>query len=178
MSWLSKLLGGTDAGVRRAKEAQERRGTATQTQNLEPVVGGAIVSLPVPSGWRRVDHSDRRQFVPPEAVGVGGMNSAEMNLIVAGPAQAGALDSLSTDLGRSYSSFSLINETATKVPGADVSKQVTFRYASAGSMFIDSQTHALRGKWHVILICTAAEQYRDVYNGLFEAVSKGMKVDS
>ena len=178
MGWMQKLFGGKDAGVRRAKEAQERRGTATQTQNLEPVVGGAIVSLPVPSGWRRVDHSERRQFLPPEVVGVGGMNSAEINLIVAGPAKAGALESLSSDLRRSYSSFSLINDTATKVWGADVSKQVTFRYASAGKTFIDSQTHALRGKWHIILICTAAEQYRDVYDELFQAVSKGIKVDS
>jgi len=178
MSWFSKLFGGGDGGVRRAREAQERRGTATQTQNLEPVVGGAIVSLPVPSGWRRVDHSDRRQFVPPEAVGVGGMNSAEINLIVAGPAESDALDTLSSDLGNNYSSFSLINDTTANVSGADVSKQVKFRYASAGNTFIDSQTHALRGKWHVIVICTAAEQYRDVYDEVFRAVHNGIKVDS
>jgi hypothetical protein len=178
MAWLRKLFGTDDAGVQLARQTQERRGTATQTQNLEPVVGGPIVSVPVPLGWRRIDHSDRRQFVPPEVVNVGGMNSAEINLIVAGPAQAGALDNLSNDLGRNYSSFSLINETRSEVSGADVSKRVRFRYTSAGNAFIDLQTHALRGKWHVILICTVVEHYEDVYDRVFQAVHEGVKVDS
>ncbi len=176
MGWLQRLLGGGDAGVSRARDAQERRGSTTQTQNLEPVVGGAIASVPVPSGWRRTDHSDRRQFVPPEVASIGGMNSAEINLIVAGPADEGALDNLPGHLRTSYSSFSLIDQKDARVPGAAASKHVRFRYTAAGGSFIDSQTHAIRGSWHVILICSAAEQYREVYDQVFEAVHKGVKL--
>jgi len=176
MSWLKSLFGGTGSGVERAQKVQQRRGNATHSQNLEPIVGGAIVSLPIPSGWRRIDHSGRRQFVPPEAANVGGKNSAEINVFVAGPASASALDNLAGSLGKSYASFSLLESGDAKVPGADVSQYIRFRYKAGQSTFIDAQTHAVRNRWHCIVICTAADQYKAIYNEVFDKVHKGVKV--